>query len=279
MEQDSDEGHNTTLLASLKFSRRHLSESARTALPWLGLFRGGVFEGILLGVSQIESAAWERTRNELQSIALLRREDDVKIDDRSYLRFHPTLAIASADSILAERPETRERYIGVYLSLGQVLDKALRGSIRAHGNPRPRGDELGDRSRGDRRWPAQDRGESGGYIQTLSGHVRRLREHDAWIRMLRDAVTQSGFTEEAANFVREHASTLFRQGHPQVAVEKLRALINRLRQTTEFFPAFQLAHCFSSIRRLAQPLWTILTSHSRPRASCRSLGIVGRTPN
>ena len=43
-QQDAPEGRNQSLLASLEFSRRHLSPAARAALPWLGLFRGGVFE-------------------------------------------------------------------------------------------------------------------------------------------------------------------------------------------------------------------------------------------
>ncbi len=38
MRQDSDQDKNTSLLASLEFSRRHLSPAARAALPWLGLF-------------------------------------------------------------------------------------------------------------------------------------------------------------------------------------------------------------------------------------------------
>ena len=34
-------GRNSSLLASLEFSRRHLSPAARAALPWVGLFSGG----------------------------------------------------------------------------------------------------------------------------------------------------------------------------------------------------------------------------------------------
>src|SRR5438270_9914044 len=95
--QGADQQRNSSLLASLEFSRRHLSPAARAALPWLGLFSGGVFEDILLDASQIEPSAWEPIRTELQGIALLRAEDDLRIGDRPFLRFHPTLAIASAD--------------------------------------------------------------------------------------------------------------------------------------------------------------------------------------
>ena len=73
MTADSDQERNTSLLASLEFSRRHLSAAARAALPWLGLFRGGVFEEHLPDVSQIDPAAWEPIRRELQGIALCGR--------------------------------------------------------------------------------------------------------------------------------------------------------------------------------------------------------------
>ena len=66
LRQESDQSRNTSLLASLEFSRRHLSDAARAALPWLGLFSGGVFEDTLLDVSQIEPAAWEAIRAELR---------------------------------------------------------------------------------------------------------------------------------------------------------------------------------------------------------------------
>src|SRR5439155_18051787 len=64
----------------------------------------------------------------------------------------------------------------------------------------------------------------------------RRRERDAWVQWLRDAVTQAGFTAEAAAYERQHAWTLFTGGNPQGAVDKLQALVERLRQTTEFDP-------------------------------------------
>jgi hypothetical protein len=109
--QDAPEGRNQSLLASLEFSRRHLSPAARDALPWLGLFRGGVFEDNLLDVSQLEPAAWDPIRQELQGIALVRVEDEITLADRPFLRFHPTLAAATADNTLAEPAEVRERFI------------------------------------------------------------------------------------------------------------------------------------------------------------------------
>ena len=75
------------------------------------------------------------------------------------------------------------------------------------------------------------------YLQ-MSG---RLRERDAWVQMLHKAMSEAGFTKEASSYEREHARAIFTQGDPQAAVDKLQALIERLRETTEFEPAFQLA--------------------------------------
>src|SRR5205823_2952526 len=68
---------NRSLLASLAFSTRRLSPQAQAVLPWLGLFSGGVFEQILLGVSEIEPAAWEAVRAELEATALVRVEREI----------------------------------------------------------------------------------------------------------------------------------------------------------------------------------------------------------
>jgi len=251
--QDADQGRNRSLLASLEFSRRHLSPAARDALPWLGLFSGGVFEDNLLDVSQIKPEEWEPIRKELQGIALLRPEDDVQIAGRPFLRFHPTLAIASTDDQHAEQPETRQRFVQVYLAVMGMLDKALSGSQSRTAM------EILDREEANYRtavrWAVADLqlpaaaalGDTFSRYLQMSG---RLRERDAWVTWLRDAVTQSGFTEEAADYERQHAWTLFTQGDPNGAVQKLQELVERLRQTTEFDPAFQLALAVSDLGKV-----------------------------
>jgi tetratricopeptide (TPR) repeat protein len=244
MKQESDQERNTSLLASLEFSRSHLSDAARAALPWLGLFSGGVFEDNFLDVSQIEPAAWEPIRSELQGIALLRTEDDVQVAGRPFLRFHPTLAIASADLTLAEKPETRERYVQVYLALMRGLKKGLAGSQSRTALAILDLEEINYRTAV--RWAIADGQQqiAAALGYTFRDYLQmsfRLRERDAWVQMLRDAVTEAGLTAEAASYEREYAWTLFTQGDPQGAVDKLQALIERLRRTTEFDAAFQLA--------------------------------------
>jgi tetratricopeptide (TPR) repeat protein len=236
-QQEAPEERNQSLLASLEFSRRHLSPAAREALPWLGLFSGGVFEDNLLDVSQLAPEAWEPIRGELQGIALVRAEGP-------FLRFHPTLAVAAADPTLAQNLEIRKRFIGVYLSLRQTLDGALRGS-----QPRAALEVLNREEANYRtavQWAVADQqfrtaAELGDTFREYLQRSGRLRERDAWVQWLKDTVGQHGFTEEAAIYERQHAWTRFTQGDPQGAVDQLQALIERLRQTTEFDPAFQSA--------------------------------------
>ncbi|HYN20180.1 MAG TPA: CHAT domain-containing protein, partial [Thermoanaerobaculia bacterium] len=243
-QQDAPEGRNQSLLASLEFSRRHLSPAAREALPWLGLFSGGVFEQKLLELSQIALEAWEPIRRELQGIALLRVEDDLQINGRPFLRFHPTLASAAADPTLAQNSEVRQRFIGVYLALMQALNKALRGSQSREALEVLNREEANYRTAvqwavADQQLPAAAAlGDAFSRYLQMSG---RPRERDAWVQWLKDAVGKQGFTKEAADYERQHAWTRFTQGDPQGAVDQLQALIERLRHTTEFDPAFELA--------------------------------------
>ena len=78
----------------------------------------------------------------------------------------------------------------------------------------------------------------------------RLREGDAWVTLLKNATQLGGFTEEAAIYERQDAYRRFQQGDPQGALEQLEALIERLRSTTEFDPAFQLATAVGYLGRV-----------------------------
>ncbi|HET7177639.1 MAG TPA: CHAT domain-containing protein, partial [Solirubrobacterales bacterium] len=241
--QEAPEGRNQSLLASLEFSRRHLSSAAREALPWLGLFSGGVFEDLLLDVSRIAPEAWEPIRRELQGIALLRVEDDLQIGDRPFLRFHPTLA-AAADPTLAQSPEVRQRFVGVYGALMRALDSALRGSQSRVALEVLSREEASYRTAV--QWAVADQqlpvAAALGYtFRDYLERSGRLRELDAWVQWLKDVVSRQGFTVEAADYERQHAWSRLTQGDPQGAVDQLQALVERLRHTTEFDPAFQLA--------------------------------------
>jgi tetratricopeptide (TPR) repeat protein len=250
---DGEKGRNSSLLASLEFSRRHLSAAAQDALSWLGLFRGGVFEDNLLDVSQLRPEAWEAIRDELQGIALVRVENEIQIANRPFLRFHPTLAAAAADDRLAQQPETRRRFVDVYGAVRQMLHKALTGSQSRAALAILDREEANYRCAvrwaiGDGRIPEAARlGETFSRYLERSG---RLRERDAWVSMLRDATQQGGFTAEAADYERQAAWTRFQQGDPQGAVEQLQALVERLRSTSEFDGGFPLATAVGTLGRV-----------------------------
>lgn len=253
LRQEAPEERNQSLLASLEFSRRHLGPAAREALPWLGLFSGGVFEDLLLDVSQLAPEAWEPIRQELQGIALLRAEDDLQIAGRPFLRFHPTLASAAADATLAQNPEIRQRFLGVYLALMQALNKALTGFQSRAALEVLNREEANYRTAV--QWAVADQqfrtaAELGDTFSRYLQRSGRLRERDAWVQWLKDAVGQQGFTEEVASYEREHAWTRFAQGDPQGAVDQLKTLIERLRHTTEFDPTFELALTIQKLGRV-----------------------------
>ncbi len=276
--QDAPEGRNQSLLASLEFSRRHLSPAARAALPWLGLFRGGVFDDNLLDVSQLTPEAWEPIRRELQGIALVRPEDDIQLVGRPFLRFHPTLASAAADAALVQQAETRQRFIDVYLAPVLMLDQ------RHWWAPdRACALEILDREEANYRtavhWAVDDRqfqaaADLGDTFRTYLQMSGRLRERDAWVQWLKDAVTQQGFTEEGAVYELQHAYTRFDQGDPQGAVKQLQALIERLRHTTEFDPTIQLGH--RRFGTLGRVLSSLGPHRHRRSPSCGSPSDTGR---
>lgn len=243
-QQEAPEERNRSLLASLEFSLRHLSPTAREALPWLGLFSGGVFEAVLLDVSQLAPQTWEPTRRELQATALLRPEDDLWIGNRLFLRFHPTLTSAVANPALTQNPEVRQRFVDAYLALMNILNEALRGS-----QPEAALDVLNREETNYRAavwWAVEDQQtwaatELGDTFRTYLERSGRLRERDAWIQSLKEAVSPKGFTEEAAIFEQQHAWTRSSQEDPQEAIHQLQALIERLHHASEFDSRFPLA--------------------------------------
>ena len=250
---DGKPGKNSSLLASFEFSRRHLRPAAQAALPWLGLFSGGVFEVLLLEVNQITPEAWEPIRRELQSVTIIRAENDLEIGDRPFLRFHPTLASAVATIELAQQPEIRRRFIFAYLEIMKLLHEMLRGAQSR--SALHVFDREEDNYRAAVRWAIAD-----GLIReaarlgiTFSIYLKtsnRIRERDAWVAMMKEALQKGVFTEEAADFEREDALNRFQQGDPQGAAGQLQSLIGRLRSTTEFDSAFQLAMAVSDFGSL-----------------------------
>lgn len=274
---------NESLLASLEFSASHLSEQAQAALPWLGMFSGGVFEDNLLDVSGLDPQVWEAVRAELEATALVRVERDLEINGRPYLRFHPTLAYACAGRNVPDPDEARKRFVMVYRAVMRMVDKMLRGS-----NPRGGMQVLAREEANYRRavrWAVDDQeyAAASALGNTLSDYlerVGRLRERDAWVTWLVSEVRKGGFSEALAGRECDEASTLLTQGRGDEAIHRQESLIVRMRETTEFDSAFQLAvtqahlgrillHCGMSNKAIpvleeAVTQWTALVKGAAP---------------
>src|SRR5207248_3576171 len=68
---DTTTGRNRSLLASLDYSLRRLSEEQRTLLPRLALFEGGANENEILQITEIPESEWGKLRQALEQAALL----------------------------------------------------------------------------------------------------------------------------------------------------------------------------------------------------------------
>ncbi len=229
-DQTRPEGRNRSLLASLDFSLRHLSEGAREALPWLGWFEGGMFEAFFLSFSGIPEDRWSAIRAELTATALLRVQDPgFQVNNRPYLKLHPTLAESAAPA--TGDGERAGSFIGCYLQVMRMIDGALRGAQPAAGMALMRLEErnlrralglafaLGRHRDG---WALADT--LGVYLQ-MSG---RLRERDRLTAWVRERMPEDRLDAAACDAIRQHAWSLFTQGQAQAALEAVLDLEQRL---------------------------------------------------
>ena len=65
-------GRPPAVVASLEFSKKRLSATARQLLPYLAWFEGGVFELFLIAFAGLNADAWGAVRSELVATALIR---------------------------------------------------------------------------------------------------------------------------------------------------------------------------------------------------------------
>ena len=257
---------NSSLLASLRFSTDRLSEAASAALAWLGMFDVGVFEAILLGVSQIPDDDWNAIQVELQATALLQVQDDIRLGDRPYLRLHPTLppfvratnhgaekgsegppkqTSADDSTFVTDDPESRRRFVAAYAALALTIENVgFRGS---HGKQAMEVLALEEPNfRRAVRWAIDD-GEfstaaaMGNAFKIYLQSANRLPERDAWVQWLANEAGQTDWSATVAAAERNAAWSLLTQGRAEEAFRRLQTLIKRLEQTTEFDPEFELA--------------------------------------
>jgi tetratricopeptide (TPR) repeat protein len=117
---DHETGRNRSLLASLDYSLRRLSEAQRTLLPRLALFEGGASEDDLLAITKIPELEWVKLRQALEQAALLTAEQ-VEGSTAPFLHFHPVLAPYLRGQQGAGDVALRERYTQRYYGLAGYL--------------------------------------------------------------------------------------------------------------------------------------------------------------
>lgn len=120
---DDTTGRNRSLLASLDYSLRRLSEEQRAHLSRLAVFEGGASEDNLLSITEIPAAAWATLRPALEQAALLTAEQVHEAIRFPFLHFHPVLVPFLRHQAGAnEDAELRQRYAKRYYDLAIYLD-------------------------------------------------------------------------------------------------------------------------------------------------------------
>ena len=225
------EGRNRSLLASLEFSRRHLSPQAQRALPYLAWFEGGVFENVLLAFAEFDPEAWARTRAELAATALVSVEELAGFST-PYLRFHPTLPYAACREEVPD-PEAAERaFIATYLEVMQAAHEALRGHQPAAGMALVAREEANLCAALARAFARGMKREGWRIASTLRDYLERagrLRERNALTAWVKERLpADAGLDKAACTAVYQHAWSLCTQGKTAEAVTQVQNLIARL---------------------------------------------------
>jgi hypothetical protein len=231
---DAFEQRNSSLLASLEFSKKHLSGPAQKALPYLAWFQGGVFEQFFLAFSELDPDVWSAIRGELTATALLNVEDDINIADRPYLRFHPTLPYAAKPGDVSDPDASEKRFIDVYQDVSQLAYDALHSSQPGIGKAFVQHEEANLRCAISRSYARAHRLEGCKMADTLRLYLKRAgrrRELNALLAWQRIQTPDDQLLDlPACDTIRRQACTLMDQGLADEAIEMVKALIERLRK-------------------------------------------------
>ena len=241
----STEARNRSLLASLEFSKKRLSNAAQALLPYLGWFKRGVTEDFFLKFTRTDANSWGRSRLELEATALLRVED-ISWNNSSYLHFHPTLRYAAPREAVADVDATKSGFIELYLHVEQFVRTALNGAQPSTGMACMQLEEANFRTALEEAMKSSDR-RTWRLAETLGTYLERAgRRHErdflaSWAQeYLSD---KSNLDEASCNTVRRQAQSLVSKGQTDLAIKSLEELIIRLER--ERGDLFQVATTYS----------------------------------
>jgi tetratricopeptide (TPR) repeat protein len=238
----ADEDRNKSLLASLEFSKKRLSEQSRLLLPYLAWFQGGVFEQFFLDFAELGAEAWEPIRAELAATALVDVEESIQVNNRPYLRFHPTLPYAAQSTEVPNPEAAQQRFLKVSGTIQQMTDKALRGQQPAQGMALLAREEANVRSAITLAFRLGLRHQGWHLADTLReylGRASRLRERDELVGWVRGQMSQGEQLDEATcDSLRQHAWSLSEQGQAARAIQLVQGLLQKLQEQALSDPRF-----------------------------------------
>jgi len=247
---------NRSLLASLEFSKKRLSESAQKVLPYLAWFESGVFELFLLEFMGLDPEAWASIRAELEATTLVSVEELPQFKT-PFIRFHPTLPYAASPIDVPDSEAVEERFIATYLRVMAEADEALRGSQPAAGMMLMTGEEANLRAAMIRAFRRGDRQKGWRMAATLGVYFQmagRLRERNALVEWVRTQLPEGGGLDEVTcHAILDHAWIRFTQGQAAEAIRMVRDLIARLEAeglTSGEDPTSQLALSYLHLGRI-----------------------------
>ncbi|WP_417915674.1 tetratricopeptide repeat protein [Candidatus Electronema sp. JM] len=112
-----------SLLASLELSIERLPTRCLPLLNRLGVFAGGGLEVVVQDVTGIEEADWQELHSHLLRAGLM-QEERLPVVDKTFLRFHPTLAPALWQKLgKEEKDQLTKRYCQAYYQLSEKMYK------------------------------------------------------------------------------------------------------------------------------------------------------------
>lgn len=238
---DTETGRSRSLMASLEYSLRRLSEEQRMLLIRLAPFEGGASEDDLLAVTQIPEEAWTKLRPALEQAALIRAEQVHEQISAPFLRFHPVLAPYLRMKAGAEDEALQERYAQRYAQVtGYLYDTDSRQPVTVRALARIEMPNLRRalhlRIATGARDEAADMADSLAKFLTSFGHRRELEQMR---RQVREAVSGASRVPDgsltAAEFLSECglAEDAFHRGDIGAALQGFNALLQRLQTLPE----------------------------------------------
>ncbi len=119
---NTEVGHNKSLLASLEYSFQRLSKEQRMLLRHLAIFEGGVYEVPMLKITEFPESEWYVLRSAMEQEALLTVEQANQNVLGPFLHFHPVLSPYLRRQPIVNEDTLYKKYATYYYLLPSHFD-------------------------------------------------------------------------------------------------------------------------------------------------------------